>query len=409
MRIILATYGTTGDVQPMLALGVQLARRGHSPVVAAAPNFGPRAESCHLEFLPLGPHRDEEETKAIFAPVMRILDPAEQLRLTLSWATCHTTQMFEELRDACRQADALLSLPFQFAGHMVHQAIGIPLVSYHYSPFFGRNKRMGEISASVVNSIRSKLGLPSVEDPLGQSGMSTLLTLIGVSRHFFPRLARWPEWYKLTGFWYLDQAAERDWAPDPDLVRFVDSHQPLVVVTTGSMYHDDPQAVGDLIIEALHIAGCGAIVQQGFSGLTPKAMTSNVRMGGFVPHSWLLPKAACIVHIGGSGVAGATLRAGVPSVVIPHWQDQHLFGYMLKELGCAGAIIPFAELTAQSLGAAIRKTLHTPSYAAAAKSLGAKISAEDGVRVAAELIEEAMHGRARAQGSPGRPLRFPHP
>ena len=69
----------------------------------------------------------------------------------------------------------------------------------------------------------------------------------------------------------------------------------------------------------------------------------------FVPHHWLFPKAACVVHAGGSGTTAATLRAGVPSVVVPHILDQFVWGGLLRDCGCASHSIPYVELNSEGL------------------------------------------------------------
>ena len=50
MKVALLPVGTRGDVQPMVALGVELRSRGHDVVVASGENFRPLIEGHGLAF-----------------------------------------------------------------------------------------------------------------------------------------------------------------------------------------------------------------------------------------------------------------------------------------------------------------------------------------------------------------------
>ena len=107
------------------------------------------------------------------------------------------------------------------------------------------------------------------------------------------------------------------------------------------------------------------------------------------PHSWLFPRMAAVVHHGGAGTTAAGLRAGVPSVIIPHGNDQFAWGRRVYELGVGSKPIPRKNLTAEKLADAIKFALSKENKDTA-KNLGMKIQSETGAESAAKVIADCL-------------------
>ena len=56
-----------------------------------------------------------------------------------------------------------------------------------------------------------------------------------------------------------------------------------------------------------------------------------------VPHDWLFPQVSAVVHHGGASTTAAVLRAGIPSVTVPFFADQPVWGEKLTRLGVSPA------------------------------------------------------------------------
>jgi sterol 3beta-glucosyltransferase len=229
--------------------------------------------------------------------------------------------------------------------------------------------------------------LRPLRNPLTVDANSPQLALYAMSRHVFRPPTDWPPHNHVTGFFFLD---DEQWQPDAELVEFLEAGEPPVVFTFGSMTHEDPGAVTDLVLDVVSRVGCRAILHRGWSGLGREQMPPNVHLIGYVPYAWLFPRAACVVHHGGPGTAGAVFRAGVPHVFVPHAWDQPVWAKLAQELKCAGAPIPYTELSRERLETAITRTLATPHYYQAATALGEKIQTEQGVQKARQLIERLL-------------------
>jgi sterol 3beta-glucosyltransferase len=395
MRAILTNFGSTGSVHPFLALAVEMLRRGHQPVLALSPFFAPWVERLNVEFFPVGPDLRKIQYD-INAAMLEMPDTVEQVQTLFAPLIPSLPQMFDELKEACRDADVLIGGPWQPACRMLHELTGIPFVTIQNSHFGGTGTpAFQQATAALINPFRERMGLSPVRDPLTNDANSPQLVLYNMSRHVRPPLPDWPSHFHMPGYFFLDE----EWQPDPALVEFLDAGEPPVVITFGSMTHDDPEALTDLVLEAIRIAGVRALIQHGWTGLAQRKLPSNIHAAGFAPHDWLFPRASVIVHHGGAGTAGSVFRSGVPSVFVPHTFDHPLWAELALGIGCAGPPIPYPELNARRLGDALRTTLDNPSYAKIARTLGDKITAERGVERGRELIEQLVYRIGLAEDS----------
>lgn len=384
MRVVLTSFGSTGDTQPFIALARELQQSGHEPILALSPNFKMRAEANDIAFAPIGPELKLSDIRGMITLQMSLDDPIRQALHFVNTVMPAVPQMFSDLVDICQGADVLISSPHQITGRMVHERLNIPFATVHLSHFGGLgSKHLREASAPVINKCRAQEGLPPLFDPLTTDAISSQLALFAVSKCIVRQKSRPPAQH-VTGFFYLE---EKNWQPDPALVEFVNNGERPVVLTFGSVVHDDPEKMTNLILKALSIVGCRTIIQRGWSGLAKDALPENLLAVDFVPHDWLFQHASCVVHHGGAGTTAATLRAGVPAVVVPHTLDQPIWGEFARALGCAGAVIPCARLTAENLAAAITCTLNNPSHRQAAHKISSFIGDENGVKTACGLIE----------------------
>jgi sterol 3beta-glucosyltransferase len=391
MRAIITNFGSAGDVQPYLALIMEMHHYGHEVAFAFSPHFAPMIERHGVEFIPIGPDFEKVQYEIITTTVATpdIHDSADQMYSMFAPLVEALPQMFRELSDACRNADVLISGPLQPASRMIHELTGIPFVSIQEAHFGGGGTpAYQQATTALINPFREQFGLPPLSHPLTHDANSPQLALYAVSRHVLPPLPNWPPHFNMTGYFFFE---DEKWQPYPELVEFLAAGEAPVIITFGSMTHDDPDSVTELVLEAIRIVGCRAIIQQGWSGLGRCPVPSNVHVAGFVPHTRLFQHASCVVHHGGCGTAAAAFRAGVPSVFVPHGADQPLWAQLAHEMGSSVAPIPFPELTADRLARAITEALTVPSYRKVAESLSGRIRAEPGVKMARELIEQLVY------------------
>jgi sterol 3beta-glucosyltransferase len=125
----------------------------------------------------------------------------------------------------------------------------------------------------------------------------------------------------------------------------------------------------------------------GWGGLQKENLPDSMFMIDSTPHDWLFPRAAAAVHHGGAGTTAASLRTGIPSIVIPFLIDQPFWGKRVHDLGVGPAPIPRSKLTVNKLAQAIQEAVTNTTMRQRAAELGAKIQAEDGIANAVEIIQ----------------------
>ena len=125
----------------------------------------------------------------------------------------------------------------------------------------------------------------------------------------------------------------------------------------------------------------------GWGGIHADDLPDSVYLLDSAPHSWLFPRMKMVVHHGGAGTTAAGLRAGVPSLLIPHFADQPFWGRRVHELGVGPKAIPRNKLNADNLANAIQQAITDPTMRQKAHQLGKKIRAEDGVANAVKAIQ----------------------
>jgi sterol 3beta-glucosyltransferase len=221
--------------------------------------------------------------------------------------------------------------------------------------------------------------------PFGSDRLAHGPILYGFSPSVIAPPRDWGEHVHVTGYWFLDPPS--DWTPPPALVEFLQAGPPPVYIGFGSMSSQRPEETAALVGQALARAGQRAIMLSGWGGLH-QADSDSVFMVDSVPHAWLFPQVAAVVHHGGAGTTAASLRAGVPSIVIPFHGDQPFWGQRVADLGVGPAPIPRRNLTVERLAQAIHRAVTDQPMRQRAADLGAKIRAEDGVARAVALVQQ---------------------
>jgi UDP:flavonoid glycosyltransferase YjiC (YdhE family) len=186
----------------------------------------------------------------------------------------------------------------------------------------------------------------------------------------------------MTGYWFLD---EDEWTPPRELTDFLDAGPAPVYVGFGSMVAKDEEKTALAIRAALKLAGMRGIVQG-----DPETSDEHVLAVRDVPHAWLFPRMAAVVHHGGAGTTAAGLRAGVPTVVCPFFGDQPFWGERIAALGAGTAPLPFRSLTAPLLADRIREAVQNDAIVARAGELGTQIRTENGTDHALEVIDSLL-------------------
>lgn len=417
MLVTILTTGTQGDTQPYIALGIALQKAGVAVRVAAFENYREFVESYGLACYPI--HGDisliaaSQETQSA-----RKADSPLKVLLSFQKLKSLVFDLQKEFYDACQGADAVVYHPGAAIGYFAARQMGIPailatpfpmtptgdfpaLIFYNGAQLgraFNRltHKIFGQIMWSAGSSPIQKFWqqetgskLQKFASPFPQQITPKNPTVISCSPQVFPRPTDWPENVHMEGYWFLDETT--DWTPPAELLAFLNQGEPPVYIGFGSV--GDPAEAAkttEMVAEALRLSGRRGLLATGWNGLSNTTdLSENILVLESAPHAWLFPRMAAVVHHGGAGTTAAGLRAGVPSVIIPHSNDQFAWARRVWELGVGAKPLPRKKLTAERLAAAIQQAMQ-PEVVGAASEIGARIRSENGAEKAAIVILAAL-------------------
>jgi UDP:flavonoid glycosyltransferase YjiC (YdhE family) len=237
---------------------------------------------------------------------------------------------------------------------------------------------------------RDVLGLNTlgIVSPSGRLYRGKMPFLLGYSSSLVPSPGDWPANFLVTGYWFLDRPA--GWRPPLELEAFLAAGDPPVYVGFGSMMPRDSGRLAETVVGALRGAGVRGVLLSGWGGLGKRDTSDDLFVVDNVPHDWLFPQMAAVVHHGGAGTTGAGVRAGVPSLVLPFFADQPFWGRMVARAGAGPEPIMQSDLSLPRLTAAIRQAVSDGAMRARAARLGEAIRAEDGVGRAVAAVQQAL-------------------
>ena len=420
-RIVLTTFGSFGDIHPYIAVGLELKSRGHDAVIGTSPTYREKIESTGLGFHPIRPDiAPPEENIETVVKAMDLLRGSEFIVKELF--SPHVRDSYKDLREAVCDADLLITHMLTLAGPVLAQKTGIPWISTVLAPMsffseddptvppqypgFGKILRLNPIVARLfvslakriantwiepVYRLRSELGLPRGGHPVFEGQHSPSLVLALFSKMLGEPQPDWPPQTLVTGFPFYDR---KDGSSiSPELERFLDGGAPPVVFTLGSTAIYVADDFYSESIEAARLLKRRAVLLTGDPRNMPKqSLSDGIAAFEYAPFGQILPRAAAIVHQGGVGTTGQSLRAGVPELVIPFNHDQPDNAFRVARLG-VGRTISRTKYNARTAARELEILLTEKSYAERAAAIGAQVRSEDGAATAADAIEDFIADR----------------
>lgn len=417
---VVATGGSRGDVQPGMVLARALKLAGHGVVLAVTEDFAQMAAAYEVEVCPVrfntralvesigGIEMIESEKNPVrlFRNLTALLKPMfEQTILDVTPVLKHTDLVLSHVGAAfCALSMAEVArLPIAiYVLALATPTREHPIATFppapDWFPFKTLYNRLTNQMAQraivplvgrLINELRvEQLHLPPYSGSVLRTLALSNVMLHGISPAVIPRPADWPASSHMCGYWFEPDLA--GWSPPPALAAFLEAGPPPIYVGFGSMASRAPEETTRLILEAVRQSGQRAVLASGWAGLRGADLPDSVFMLDEVSHRWLFPRVAATVHHGGAGTTAAAFRAGIPSVIVPHYADQFFWGDRAQRLGVSPKPIPRQKLHAPRLARAILQAVSDPQMRQRATELSDRLHAEDGAQRAVEVIEEMM-------------------
>ncbi|EGS19465.1 uncharacterized protein CTHT_0049260 [Thermochaetoides thermophila DSM 1495] len=438
MTITCLTIGSRGDVQPYIALCKKLLEEGHRPRIATHLEFKDWIESHGIEFAYVGG------------------DPGELMRLCIQNGT-FTWQFLKEANakfrgflddllatswEACQGSDLIIESPSAMAGIHIAEALEIPYFraftmpwtrtrayphafvmpgqkmggAYNYLTYVMFDTVFWKTTAHQINKWRNNmLGLPSTN--LEKLQVNKVPFLYNFSAYVVPPPLDYSDWIRVTGYWFLDEGDNNSkWTPPPELRAFIEKARSdgkkLVYVGFGSIIVPDRIKMTQDVIDAVLKADVRCILSKGWSDRSKNPdqqeqepeLPPEIFQIQSAPHDWLFRQIDAAAHHGGSGTTGASLRAGIPTIIRPFFGDQFFFGSRVEDLGVG---ICLKKWGANSFARALWEATHSERMIVKARVLGEQIRKENGVETAVQCIYRDLEYatnliKAKARKNPSR-------
>ena len=382
MRILFATFGSLGDLHPAIALGLELRARGHHVSIVSSEYHRARIVAAGLAFHSARPDLRPDDKALIRATMDERRGPEEVFKFMLGYLP-RTYADYARAVEADRP-DLLITSELAYAGPILAEKIGLrwasmtlspisflspydetilPPVPWLSQPACARSGRLRSRPLSRQTDRRPHGGAdqrlqagPRAAEPVGnplfdakhspELGLAMFSSLIGEAR------PDWPANTVVTGYAFYDGSEPE---LSPELAAFLNDADgdPPIVFTLGSAAVHDPGPFFDESAKAAALLERRAVLLVGPEPGQMVGAGPDVAVFGYAPFSKLFPRAAAVVHQGGSGTTGQVMRAGRPMLIVPYAHDQPDNALRARKLGIAATVrrnAYNAETAATALG-----------------------------------------------------------
>jgi rhamnosyltransferase subunit B len=409
VNVLLPTLGSSGDVNPFLALGVALQARGHRATVITNPLFRAQIESQGLRFLPVGTAAEARGTIANpdlwhlrkgFGVISQVLIPAVE-------------EVFDLIERHADQQTVVAFSTLSLGARIAQEKLKIPSASIHLQPSiirtFGEQGMFGNVRLAAshptwlkrglfrlvdtlvldrtlkrpLNEFRAKLGLAPVDRIMHRWLHSPQLVIGFFPPWFAAPQPDWPQNMHLVGFplWDADDAA-----PLEEAMEFLDTGSAPIIFTPGSAGATMHTFFRESV-KAAQRAGMRAMLVTNHAGQTPANLPPGIKTFGYLPFSKVLSRSALLVYHGGIGTLAQGIKARVPHLVVPHAYDQFDNAWRLRRLGL-GESIPIGAYGARRAARAILGLTGDAARARLRRDYAQRIDSNAALEHAADLIEQ---------------------
>jgi UDP:flavonoid glycosyltransferase YjiC (YdhE family) len=420
MRIAMLTTGTRGDVQPFLLLARRLADKGHQVMLCAAPDLVLDETKDGVMLKPIGyaPTWSKEDqinwmTQGQLVKMSMEKGHSER-RSKFYWA--QSEDAYKVISEA--GADLIIFKYAWITGYSIAENLDIPCMGVDFFPvtstrdfpcfLVGHGEDRGRLrnaltwwvgeevvgwwfARPLANRLRQLMGLKpfSHANPYKKWRKTGKVPVFyAYSPAVLPKASDWPDHIHVTGIW--QQPIPEGWSPPEDLVAFLENGPPPVYIGFGSMVNDIGHTLA-LILESLALSGCRGVIFLGsIDDEIKKTLPRTVFCVQDVPHVWLFPRMAAVVHHGGAGTTMTGIASGVPSIITPGNIDQYSWGRIVQAHGIGLCPISFSAITSETLAQAIKTATENDAICHKAAEMGALMRMEDGIQETVRLIESYL-------------------
>ena len=428
-KIVLATFGSHGDLHPFLAIALALKQRGATPVIAAAEIYRSKVEAEHIGFERMRPDLDAVATRLGMKQQAIARAAAQRPEFIVQDIVLpHLHEAYEDAMYAMRDADMAITHSAAYGAKLAAEKRGLPHIGVALQPmillsaydppivanmprlapwiyklgptatrvFFALGKLKARRWSRPIEAMRRELGLPpSSRHPLFEGQFTSEGAIALFSPLFGPPQPDHPPRTSIVGFPFYDSDAGGPPTLAPTLEQFLAAGPAPLVFTQGTSAVQDAEHFIRESLAAVRLLSARAVLVLDAERAQQWAThaSESVLITGYAPYSLLFPRAHINIHHGGVGTTAQALRAGRPQLIAPYLVDQPDNAARVVRLG-AGRTLELKHYVAARIARELR-ALAADSYARHAMEVGKQISTEDGASAAADIILDVLHRSKR--------------
>ena len=403
MKIVLVTFGSRGDVQPMIALTLALQSAGHDALLAGPPEKASWIRAMGCRFHPLG----KDVTSFIDS-----MENAHSIRSTahfIRFVRSEIEAQFDSIPNIISGADLVIGASLVFSLSSVSEAMSIkyrfiaftpqllpsshhPFIAFKRQGFPGWMNRIGwnlvtyldKLNLTrLLNTNRRKIGLAPIksawEHILGED------VIIASDEEIAGAPSDSAISCVQTGYMHLVQPSHQF----PELEAFLSAGPPPVYSGFGSMPKLDQRKIVPIIVKAARYNGLRVIIAKFWDEPFEFSGSEDVFCIQKYPHLDLFPRMAAVIHHGGAGTTATTARSGVPQIIVPHILDQYYWGNQTHKSGLSLKPIWRTKLTTEKLAQAIKESVTNQGLMDNARKVGEKLCRKNSLEIAVREIEKS--------------------
>jgi vancomycin aglycone glucosyltransferase len=387
VKVVVAGYGSRGDVEPCIAVALELLRRGHDVrmAVTVPPDMLAVVESAGLTAVPYG--RDWQALLADEDFVRMLQNPMSAITQAVEYVAQISAEKSATLVSLTVAADLLVAgITEQALAANVADYHGIPLAALHFFPpqILELKQPQAGVPKQAEQAQRRALGLPEAT-----AASTPPLEIQAYDEMCFPGLAA--EWAGHSGRRPFVGALTLELPTDADeeVLSWIAAGTPPIYFGFGSMPLGSPADTVGVISAACALLGERALICIGSNDATHIPHANHAKVVAAVNHAAVFPLCRAIVHHGGAGTTAASLRAGVPTLILWAGLDQPIWAKVIEHLE-VGTARRFSVSNQESLVADLRSVLRPQRVARARDVAAAMTKAAESVATAADLLEAAV-------------------
>ena len=406
MKILLTSIGTRGDIEPFLAIGQLLHKKGHE-ILFSFPEQHSKLVPKKFRFFPLSPKFIEliesKEGKVMMGAKMKLTSKIKALSILYKKGKFVNKLLVKQQYEIIEKEkpdriiyNSKCNYPLIWSIENSKKSVLISPVPYfiHYvkgNAHIGFNGNYGNLINRLTYWLANFGLIKTIKDAskdipekvsLSKGKIKTALLseslIYNISPTLFPKPEYWPSNAQVLG--YHKQNEETEWIPNNELVNFLEVHKKVLFLTFGSMVNQSPEKTTQVLLETLEKLKIPTIINTASGGLIKLSKFQDSELFYFVdsiPYEWIFKRIYGVIHHGGSGTTHLGLKNGCTTLIIPHILDQFGWNTLVKDIGAGPKGPSIGKLSKKKIEPLLTDLITNESYKAKAEKISYRMNDEN--------------------------------